>query len=86
MVAGLGQRLTKSREGRAEPNSRALCLYTRHWETHSNTFTHSHTYMVVHTSACFCPLPHRLALASPRAAPSPVQCWVSKLIDPLQLS
>lgn len=67
--------------GRAQWNSRALCSYTRHWETHSNTFTHSHTDTVVHTSACFCPLPHRLVLASRRAAPSPVQSRVSKLID-----
>lgn len=82
----MGQRLTRSREGGHSENSRALCSYTRHWETHSNTFTHSHTDTDVHTSACFCPLPHRLALASRRAAPSPVQSWVSRLIDALRFS
>lgn len=79
----VGTEVDEERGGRAQPNSRALCPNTRHWETHSDTFTHSHTDTVVHTSACFCPLPHRLALASRRAAPSPVQCWVSKLITPL---
>lgn len=44
----------QGREGTAK-NSRALCSYTRHWETHSNTFTHSHTDTVVHTSACLLP-------------------------------
>lgn len=72
--------------GRAQQNSRALCSYTRHWETHSDTFTHSHTDTAVHTGACFCPLPHRLALASRRAAPSPVPSWVLRLIDPLYFS
>lgn len=81
----VGTEVDEEQGGRAQQNSRALCLYTRHWETHSNTFTHSHT-DTVHTSACFCPLPHRLALASRRAAPSPVQSWVSKLIDPLYSS
>lgn len=68
----VGTEVDKEQGGRVMRNSRALCSYTRHWETHSNTFTHSHTDTVVHTSACFCPLPHRLALASRRAAPSPV--------------
>lgn len=71
--------------GRAQPNSGALCSYTRHWESHSNTFTHSHNNTAVHTSACFCPLPHRIALASGRAAPSPVQSWVLKWIEPCLL-
>lgn len=66
---------------RAQRNSRALCWYTRHWESHSNTLIHSHPDTAAHTSACFCPLPHRLALASRRAAPSPVQPWVSELTD-----
>lgn len=77
-LRGLGQRPTRSREGGQSENSEALCSYARHWETHSNTFTHSHTDTVVHTSACFCPPPHRLALASRKGSPvsSPV-CWVS---------
>lgn len=81
-----GTEVDKEQRGRAQQDSEALCSHTRHWETHSNTFTHSHTDAAVHTSACFCPLPHRLALASRRAAPSPVQSWVLKLLDPLATS
>ncbi|CAJ1075200.1 hypothetical protein PFLUV_G00177710 [Xyrichtys novacula] len=81
-----GTEVDEKQRRRARQDSGALCSYTRHWETHSNTFTHSHTDAAVHTSACFCPLPHRLALASWRAAPSPVQSWVSKLLDPLSAS
>lgn len=82
----VGTEVDEEQGGRAQQNSRALCSYTRHWETHSNTFTFTHSHIVVHTSACFCPLPHRLALASPRAAPSPAQSWVSMPIDPLCFS
>lgn len=81
-----GTEVDEKQQGRAQQDSEALCSYTRHWETHSNTFTHSHTDAAVHTSACFCPLPHRLALASRRAAPSPVQSWVSKLLELLTTS
>lgn len=81
-----GTEVDEKQRGRAQQDSEALCSYTRHWETHSNTFTHSHTDAAVHTSACFCPLPHRLALASRRAAPSPVQSWVLKLLNHLPTS
>lgn len=69
----VGTEVDEELGGRAQGDSRALCSYARHWETHSNTFTHGHT------GACFCPLPHRPLLASWRAASSPVQSTVWKL-------
>lgn len=69
---------------RAQPNSGALCPYTRHWETHSNTFMYSHivtqSRMLLPTAHC----PHRLTLASRKGSPisSPVLS-VMKLVDPL---
>lgn len=58
-LAGPGTEVDEKQRGRAQKDSGALCSYTRHWETHSNTFTHSHTDAAVHRSACLCPLPHR---------------------------
>lgn len=79
------------RERTAVENSVSLYLNTRHWETHTHTHkntgdTHCHTRLHKHTdrhtSVCFYPLPHRLALAgisegSPLS--SPVLSWVLKL-------
>ena len=77
-----GTEVDEEQGGRAQWKQQGIVLvHQALGDTHSNTFTHSHTDTVVHTSACFCPLPHRLALASRRAAPSPVQSWVSKPID-----
>lgn len=78
-------------ERTAVENSVSLYLNTRHWETHTHTHkntgdTHCHTRLHKHTdrhtSVCFYPLPHRLALAgisegSPLS--SPVLSWVLKL-------
>lgn len=58
-LAGPGTEVDEKQRGRVQKDSGALCSYTRHWETHSNTFTHSHTDAAVHRSACLCPLPHR---------------------------
>lgn len=41
-VVELGQGLTRSVTG-GDVNSRPLCSNARHWETHSDTFTYSHT-------------------------------------------
>lgn len=73
---GFGQRLTRAGEGGHVEDSRALCLYTRHWQTHSNTFIHSHTLTrpCTHTGACFCPPPHQTCAGISEGSPifSPV--------------
>lgn len=73
----LGQRLTRAGEGGHVGDSGLLCLYTRHWETHSNTLIHSHTLTrpCTHTGACFCPPPHGLCAGITEGSPvfSPVQ-------------
>lgn len=50
----------------------------RHTQTHSRVHTMTRPCT---QGACFCPPPHRLALASRKAAPSPVQSWVPKPIN-----
>lgn len=65
--------------GRVGPvgDSRALCLYTRHWETHSNTLIHSHTLTrpCTRTGTCFCPPPRALCAGITEGCPvfSPLQ-------------
>lgn len=38
-----GTEVDEEHGGGAKQNSRPLCSNTRHWETHSDTFTYSHT-------------------------------------------
>lgn len=57
----------------AQPNSRALCSYTRHWETHNDTFVHTHKPLLLPTAT----QTHAgISGGRPHLQPSPVSAGV----------
>lgn len=75
------------RGARGRENSESLCWYTRHWETHWETLTHSRTDTIAHISACFCPPLHRAELTARRPALLKLTAQVTSAIaEPLHRS